>query len=183
MNNQVSQLPNQHLVLTALGKNKTGLVSDVTGLVSECQCNIIDSKMAIFGSEFTMIMLLEASPSALANVEAKLPELAMELNLLTMMKRTTKHAGESNPKYLLQLNGPDQAGTIKQITSSLAKQEVNISSLKSKASIVDNQPWQHAQMTIELNDTAQIETVIQKCKQECSSLDIELSFIPLPTEQ
>ena len=42
------QIAEQHLVLTAIGQDKTGLVSELTGLVSECRCNVVDSKMAIF---------------------------------------------------------------------------------------------------------------------------------------
>ncbi|MFT5529952.1 MAG: glycine cleavage system transcriptional repressor, partial [Alteromonadaceae bacterium] len=48
----------QYLVLTAMGACRTESVSELTKLVSECGCNIIDSRMAVFGLELTFIMLL-----------------------------------------------------------------------------------------------------------------------------
>ena len=51
----------QYLVLTAMGADRTGSVSELIKLASKCGCNIIDSRMAIFGVEFTLIMLINGS--------------------------------------------------------------------------------------------------------------------------
>ena len=51
---ELSLLMSEYLVLTAMGPDRTGSVSDLTKLASECGCNIIDSRMAIFGLEFTL---------------------------------------------------------------------------------------------------------------------------------
>ena len=49
---------NHQLVLTAIGEDRSGIVGELTQLVSDCNCNIIDSRIAILGNEFTFIMLL-----------------------------------------------------------------------------------------------------------------------------
>ena len=79
---------NQQLVLTAIGEDRSGIVSELTQLVSDCSCNIIDSRIAILGREFTFIMLLSGDMAAISRVEHTLPVKGMELGLLTMMKRT-----------------------------------------------------------------------------------------------
>ena len=79
----------EYLVLTAMGPDRTGSVSDLTKLASECGCNILDSRMAIFGLEFTLIMLLTGTNKAIHQLESKLPAVAHELELITMMKRTS----------------------------------------------------------------------------------------------
>lgn len=172
----------QHLVLTAIGKDKTGLVSELTGLVNECQCNILDSKMAVFGGEFSMIMLLAGDSPALSKLEMRLPQLAMELNLLTMMKRTTPHKGGNKPQFVLQLEGPDQAGTIKTLTSYLAERSVDVRSLKSATRYVEQQAWQSAEILIELNDSTELMSFSQGFEAVCQTLNMTCSFKPVTIE-
>jgi glycine cleavage system transcriptional repressor len=45
--------------------------------------------MALFGSEFTLIMLISGSHNAVIQIETRLPATAQELQLLTVMKKTT----------------------------------------------------------------------------------------------
>ena len=60
----------QYLVLNAMGADRTRSVSELTKLACECGCNIIDSRMAIFGLEFTLIMLLNGSAKAINQIES-----------------------------------------------------------------------------------------------------------------
>ena len=82
---------NHQLVLTAIGEDRSGIVGELTQLVSDCNCNIIDSRIAILGNEFTFIMLLSGDMASISRVEHTLPAKGMELGLLTMMKRTSSH--------------------------------------------------------------------------------------------
>ncbi|NVK26140.1 MAG: hypothetical protein HWE10_14520 [Gammaproteobacteria bacterium] len=176
MNQAISNLTTQHLVLTTIGKNKTGLVSELTGLVTECQCNIIDSKMAIFGSEFTMIMLLAGDGPALSQLEMKLPQLAVKLDLLSMMKRTSSHTGLNPEQYLIQIEGPDQAGTIKTLTSFLASNDIDVVSLRSGTSVENNQEWQQAEITIELPMGSNIDNLGKEFERLCHSIKMKCTF-------
>ncbi|MGU3840932.1 ACT domain-containing protein, partial [Vibrio diabolicus] len=54
----------QHLVLTAVGTDRPGICNQVVHLVTQAVCNIVDSRIAIFGSEFTLIMLLTGNASS-----------------------------------------------------------------------------------------------------------------------
>ena len=47
-----------YAVLTAIGPDRVGIVDDVSGAVSEGSCNIEESKMAVLGGEFAVIMLV-----------------------------------------------------------------------------------------------------------------------------
>lgn len=178
----ISNMNTQHLVLTAIGKDKTGLVSELTGLVDECKCNIIDSKMALFGGEFSMIMLLAGDSPSLSQLEMRLPQLAVQLNLLTMMKRTTAHNGANKPQFMLLLEGPDQAGTIKALTSYLAENSVHVRSLKSAAKLNQQQPWQSAEIIIELNDSTELMAFSQGFEKVCHTLNMQCSFKPITIE-
>lgn len=84
-------LSSQHyLVITALGADRPGIVNTITRHVSSCGCNIEDSRLAMLGEEFTFIMLLSGSWNAITLIESTLPLKGAELDLLIVMKRTTR---------------------------------------------------------------------------------------------
>ena len=123
---------NHQIVLTAIGEDRPGIVSELTQLVSDCHCNIIDSRIAILGCEFTFIMLLQGDMSAISRIEHVLPTKAMELGLLTMMKRTTSHTpSEFCAGYTLEYTGIDTPGTLSKVTRFFADNHISICSLKS----------------------------------------------------
>ena len=123
---------NHQIVLTAIGEDRPGIVSELTQLVSDCHCNIIDSRIAILGNEFTFIMLLAGDMSAISRIEHTLPTKGMELGLLTMMKRTASHvACEFCAGYTLEYTGIDTPGTLSKVTRFFADNNISICSLKS----------------------------------------------------
>ncbi|MFY8325951.1 glycine cleavage system protein R [Pseudoalteromonas sp. ZZD1] len=123
---------NHQIVLTAIGEDRPGIVSELTQLVSDCHCNIIDSRIAILGSEFTFIMLLAGDMSAISRIEHTLPVKGMELGLLTMMKRTASHTqSEFCAGYTLEYTGIDTPGTLSKVTRFFADSQISICSLKS----------------------------------------------------
>jgi glycine cleavage system transcriptional repressor len=135
----MSAFSNHQIVLTAIGEDRPGIVSELTQLVSDCHCNIIDSRIAILGCEFTFIMLLSGDMSAISRIEHVLPTKAMELGLLTMMKRTASHTpSEFCAGYTLEYTGVDTPGTLSKVTRFFADNNISICSLKSDTYIKES---------------------------------------------
>src|SRR5207244_604489 len=44
--------------LSAIGRDRPGIVADLAGLIYECDCNLEDSSMTVLGSEFAVLLLL-----------------------------------------------------------------------------------------------------------------------------
>lgn len=122
----------QYLVLTAMGSDRRGCVSELTKLVSKCGCSIMDSRMAIFGQEFTFIMLIKGDAPAITTIESKLPAVALELELITMMKRTSGYQKlDLTEHYQAEYTGIAQPGVLKSVTAFFASRDIDISSLTS----------------------------------------------------
>lgn len=120
----------QYLVLTAMGSDRTGCVSELTKLASECSCNISDSRMAIFGQEFTFIMLLNGDNRSINKLEVRLPMVAHSLDLITMMKRTSGHKKyDLVEHYQADCTGIDQPGILTSMTAFFSNRKIDISSL------------------------------------------------------
>ncbi|MCF2856266.1 glycine cleavage system transcriptional repressor [Pseudoalteromonas sp. SMS1] len=144
------------LVLTAIGEDRSGIVSELTQLVSECNCNIIDSRIAILGNEFTFIMLLSGDMAAISRVEHTLPVKSVELGLLTMMKRTSSHTeSEYGAGYTLEYSGIDTQGTLSRVTRFFAEQNMSICSLKSDT--YEEQGEMHMNCLLEFNTPCELD--------------------------
>jgi glycine cleavage system transcriptional repressor len=162
----------EYLVLTAMGPDRTGSVSELTKLASECGCNIVDSRMAIFGLEFTLIMLLNGSNKAIYQLESKLPAVAHELELITMMKRTSGYR-ERDFVHHYQANyaGIDQPGILKAVTAFFATRNIDISSLKSEI----NQETNHmsAAVLIALRENTSIALLEADFVELCEQFNVQ----------
>lgn len=159
------------LVVTAIGEDKPGMVSKLTQMVSETNCNIIDSRIAIMGNEFSFIMLLEGDLAAISRVEYLLPSLGVELGLLTMMKRTQKNKQKNySAGYTLAYSGPDKPGTLSKVTRIMAEHQVNIAALKSDT--IEQDTIEIMRSELEINVTEAVD--ICRFKLELENLFAEL---------
>ncbi|UPW19825.1 glycine cleavage system transcriptional repressor [Agarivorans sp. TSD2052] len=171
----------QHLVVTALGTNRTGIVNELTQLVASCGCNIVDSRMALFGSEFTLIMLVSGSHNAIIQIENRLPASAQELQLLTVLKKTSRHELiDYSHSAVLQLSLPDTAGVISKITQFISDYKMNMVSLKSNLFSKDSVEMLHAEFEVKLSPEHQTIDIEQQFAELCIELgseDFGLQFL------
>ena len=172
----------EYLVLTAMGADRTGSVSELTKLASECGCNIVDSRMAIFGHEFTMIMLLKGTLRAINHLEVKLPQIAHEQELITMMKRTTGYKQRDFTKhYQVDYAGIDQPGVLKAVTAFFATRSIDISSLKSEFDENTNQT--KATILIALTADTSTDKLESDFIELCEQIDVQGCFKEVNSNQ
>lgn len=162
----------QYLVLTAMGPDRTGSVSGLTKLASACNCNIVDSRMAIFGLEFTMIMLLDGSAKSINQLESKLPAIAHKLELVTMMKRTSDYKLRDFTRHFqADYAGIDQPGVLQAMTAFFATRSIDISSLKSEINPLTNR--MNASILIALTADTSIEQLEIDYFGLCQQIDVQ----------
>ncbi len=122
-----------HLVITALGVDRPGIVNTITRHVSSCGCNIEDSRLAMLGDEFTFIMLLSGSWNAITLIESTLPLKGAELELLIVMKRTNARLRPPMPDTaFIQVEVADSPHTIERFTDLIDKHQMNVAELVSR---------------------------------------------------
>lgn len=136
------QSEQHHLVITALGVDRSGIVNTITRHVSSCGCNIEDSRLAILGDEFTFIMLLSGSWNAITLIESTLPLKGAELELLIVMKRTAFRERSPLPATVrVQVEVTDSVHIIERFTDLFDSHQMNIAELVSRTQPAqENQP-------------------------------------------
>ena len=82
----------QHLAVSAIGGDRTGMVHDLTRVITDCGGNIAESRMSALGSEFAMLLLVTGNWHTLARIESELGRLADAGTLSIHLRRTEARA-------------------------------------------------------------------------------------------
>lgn len=125
--------------LSAIGRDRPGIVADLAELIYECDCNLEDSSMTILGSEFAVLLLLTGGD------EGTEDRLSTACKRLEWEKRLTVFfrplEGEPIPYraqqravlYELQAVGVDKAGIVAKVARCLADHRINISQMHTQS--------------------------------------------------
>lgn len=126
----------QFLVLSALGPDRPGLVAEVTEYVREHGGNVEDSRMAVLGAEFGILLLVSGTETEIAAVERDLPKVEAKTGLQILHRRTKSpedHRRASGVPCLITAEALDQEGIVHAVSRALSKVGVNIVSLETSA--------------------------------------------------
>ena len=125
-----------YLVVSALGPDRPGLVSEVTAYVTERGGNIEDSRMAVLGAEFGIMLLVSGTPDEIGRVAGGLLELqgATGLSFTSRPTRSPEEhrRGEATPAVVVA-EALNHEGIVRAVSSALHRAGLNIVSLETTA--------------------------------------------------
>ncbi len=124
-----------YFVLTAVGPDRPGLVNDLSSLIHEAGANIEDSRMAILGGEFAVILLISGPAAAIERARAIGPQVEDGLGLRCILKETSPaHPPSDYLPYRIEVSGADRPGIVQAVAAILAGRGINVASLESRLS-------------------------------------------------
>ena len=126
---------NNRYIMTAFGKDRVGIVADVTRLLYENDCNLEDTTMTILADEFTLSLLFSSKQS---DIEEQLSRECRRLEhekgisafvrLLPAMERKVQKGYKTCTLYIECL---DQSGIVYKTSKFLADNNLSILHLNS----------------------------------------------------
>lgn len=121
--------------LSAIGRDRPGIVADLAELVFDCDCNLEDSSMTILGSEFAVLLLLTGEGD---DVDQRLAtgskRLEWEKRLTVFIRPLDGEpipysVGKEARPFELQATGIDKAGLVARVARCLARQGASITQM------------------------------------------------------
>ena len=118
--------------LSAIGRDRPGIVAEVTGTLLRHGVNMADSQMAILGGHFAMMIVLVTSTET--DVETLRSDLdssraKLELEAISLSEIDEAQARIDEPSHVITLYGADHSGIVNGVTAALAERGVNITDL------------------------------------------------------
>lgn len=124
----------QYLAVSAIGSDRTGMVHDLTRIISDCGGSIAESRMAALGNEFAMLLLVHGNWHALARIESELGRLGESGTLSVHLRRTEARAARTELlPYSVDIVSLDQTGIVAGLSGFFASRGIDISEVNTRA--------------------------------------------------
>jgi glycine cleavage system transcriptional repressor len=170
--------------MAAIGRDRPGIVADLSECIYACGCNLEDASMTMLGSEFATLMLVSGSG---ADLQERLYEATKRLEWerrLTVFVRPVDGPGVAGTgaEYALSAVGVDKAGIVAGVSRVLANHGVLITDLRGEAKPVaeSGTPLYTLQIRMRLPDGSRISAVQSDLEKTGAGLGIEVTTSPLP---
>jgi glycine cleavage system transcriptional repressor len=126
----------RHFAVTAIGRDRAGIVSAVSSVLLDHQGNIEDSRMTILRGHFTIMLIVSTADAVeVGRLEADLERTREQLGLDAIALNEVSDVepdAESIPSHVVTVYGVDHPGIVHAVTSALADQGVNIVDLTTR---------------------------------------------------
>ncbi len=178
----------RHFALSAIGRDRPGIVAAVTETLLEHGLNIEDSEMTILRGHFTMTLIVSApekSKSELlrGDLERVRERLGLDAVSLNDVDEVQPDA-DSIPSHVVTVYGADHPGIVHAVSAVLAGREINITDLETR--LVDQEEGQALyvlMMEIALPDAVSPSELEELLEQVGREQAVEVSVNPLEQDQ
>jgi glycine cleavage system transcriptional repressor len=123
-----------HLAVTAIGRDRPGIVAAVSEVLLEVEGNVEDSQMSILRGHFAVMLIVSVPESvSAADLQQRLDSVreAMELEAIAV-NEVDELAGGAEPTHVLSVYGADHPGIVHAVSRELADRGVNITDLSTR---------------------------------------------------
>ena len=124
--------------ISAMGKDRPGIVAGVSEALFDLGTNIEDSSMTILRGEFAMILIISTEKGIKASdFETRLKELTNKMGLFISVKELGENEVHlkkpySGIPYIISVIGTDKPGIVYRIAEIIASKGINITDLNTK---------------------------------------------------
>lgn len=172
----------QHLAISAIGSDRTGMVHDLTRIVADCGGSISESRMTALGAEFAMLLLVSGNWHALARLETELNKLAETGNLSLQLRRTEPRTARSDLlPYSVDVVCLDQTGIVSRLSGFFSSRGIDIAELstRSYAAAHTGAPMFAVQMIVNVPSRIHLSTLREEFLELCDQLNLDAILEPV----
>jgi len=171
----------KHLVITALGKDRPGIVNQLSKSIVEAGCNIEDSRMTVLGGEFALILLVSGQWNEVAKLETHFKGLEKKLDLMVGVKATEPRATKDRMvPYTVDVVAMDHPGIVQNVAEFFSTREINIEDLSTwtYAAAHTGTPMFSMNMTISVPASQNIGRLRDEFTRFCDEMNLDATLEP-----
>jgi glycine cleavage system transcriptional repressor len=127
--------PVPEFAVTAVGRDRPGIVAAISGALLELEGNIEDSQMSILRGHFAVMLIVQLPDGADADdLDDRLERVRQELELeaIAVNRVDDLGAAAARPSHVITVYGVDHLGIAHAVSTALAEREVNITGLETR---------------------------------------------------
>jgi len=176
-------MQNQNLlVISAIAPNRPGIANEITDIITNCGCNIQESKMKTMGNTFSLVLMASGEWNSIAKLEHVLPTKAPSIGMTTMLRRAEpREMDQASLPYRVKMIAPDDQGITKEITAFFAERciEIEQMSCDTYLSRRTNTAIGEVKLTVSIPTETNISTLRENFYDFCKAQNLDASFEPI----
>lgn len=169
--------------MTAIGRDRPGIVATISRALLELGGNIEDSQMSILRGHFAVMLIVDVPGSVnQGEIQRRLQSVQQELGLETIAVNPIDDLGQpAAPSHVISVYGGDHPGIVHAVASALAEREVNITGLETRLAGAADSRLYVMIMEVALGEAAdaEVEAALREVADEAG---VEISIRPLDAE-
>jgi len=176
----------QWFVLSAIGRDRPGLVADLARLVFDCDANLEDSRMTILGSDFAAVLLGSCtSNEASESLAVGAKRLERDHGLTILIRPLDEGPRASIPAsdhslHRVRAAGEDKAGIVAGMCGVLAEHGANIAELTSRSAPgPGGSPHYELEIVVEVPSRSSPDELRDALEAEGDRLVVDVSLEPV----
>lgn len=173
---------NNLLVISALGKDRPGIVDQLSKVILDLDCSIADSRMTVLGGEFAILLLIEGPWNKLTRLEDQVDELQSRLGLTIVAKRTEERHSENNRlPYAVDVVAMDHPGIVYNLASFFSQRGINIEDMTtaSYAAAHTGTPMFSVHMSVGIPSKIHIAALREEFLDFCDAMNLDAVLEPI----
>lgn len=174
----------KHLVLSAIGTDRPGIVDAISKLIFDHGCNLEDSRMAILGGEFAIVVLAAGEEGRIATLQDDARAFGEKAGLIVTTKPTVAPGSRelrSVQRYAIRAVGLDHEGIVHQIAHAMAMLGVNIETLESTTTPAPHTGDPQFILDMQIQRPSQLtdEQLREKLTETCEAVNVDVEILPV----
>jgi len=180
--NEKTASKNNQLVLSALGEDRPGIIDELARCALDSGCMILDSRMAVLGGDFALLLQVGGNWNNIAKLESQIPGLEKRLGLVIAARRTMdRETSDDLLPYGVEVVALDQPGIVHNLARFFSQRQINIQEM-----ITSSYPAPHSgtamfsvHMTVDIPAKTQISTLREEFMDFCDQMNLDAVIEPV----
>ena len=171
-----------YAILTAYGNDRVGLADDISLKILGYDCSIEESKMAVLGGAFAVVVLVSGPDDRIEGLVAGAQRFGQELGMTVSAQRTTGHRqDETGRPYLIESTSLDTPGIVHAITSLLRERDINVEDLETETARAPftGAPMFHMRIRAILPQSVRVQKLKEELEDIALERDLDVSITPI----
>ncbi|MGH2954242.1 MAG: glycine cleavage system protein R [Solirubrobacterales bacterium] len=173
----------RQFAVTAIGRDRPGIVAAVSHALLELEGNIEDSQMSILRGHFAVMLIVAVPEAGAGEVARRLGSVRDELGLeaITVEPIDELEAEAPHPTHVLTVYGADHPGIVSAVAGTLAAEGVNITDLNTRLAGSEDRPLYAMMLELALGDVDP-DTLLERLREVGDRESVEVSLRALEAE-
>lgn len=174
-----------HFSLSVVGKDRPGIVAEVSRVLFELGCNIADSTCTILSGQFAMILVIVHEEfSSVAEIDPAFDPVRRKMGLTIYLhalgdEEISREKGFAGRPHVISVYGADRPGIVYSVARVLARHDVNVTDLNTQVVGAKDRPVYVMVLEVDIPESVDLKELDREFDKIRKDLSISISMRPI----